>query len=110
IAANVGYVLGEGYQRWEPPTPPAEVLRSIDMALDRLRPLLNLERLAEAWRIEGAKGPLWSYREIIVLLMRGQVSDSLARLEAARAEFCQHEDEACDQYLSFAKRLQARIR
>jgi hypothetical protein len=78
------------------------------MALDRLRPLLSLERLPEAWSIEGAKGPLWRYREVIVLLTRGQLAASLVRLEAARSEFCQHEDEVCEQYLSFARRLQAR--
>ena len=109
VAANVGYVLGKGYQRWEPPTQAEHVLEAIEIALDRLRPLLSLEKLPEAWSIEGARGPLWRYREIIVLLTRGQVADSLMRLEAARAELCRHEDEVCDQFLSFAERLQTLV-
>jgi hypothetical protein len=109
VGANVGYVLGDEYKSWEPPRELEEVLRTIDSALERLRPLLSLDKLPRAWEIKGAKDPSWRYREIVILLLRGERQSALDRLDAARAEMCQQKDEICEQFQAFAQRVQARL-
>lgn len=109
VSANVGYVLGEEYRWWEPPTPPEEVLRAIHLALDRLRPFLGLDKLPGAWEIQGAKVPGWRYTEITVHLLRGDRQLVLERLEAARSEFCKREDEICEQFRGFEQRVKSRL-
>jgi hypothetical protein len=109
VGANVGYVLGEGYRWWEPPSEPYEVLQAIDSALDRLRLFLSLDALPVAFTITGAKSPSWRYNEIAILLFQGNRKAVLERIEDARAAFCQQRDEVCEQFEAFAQRVQERI-
>ncbi len=105
VAANVGYVLGTNYLAWQPPSEAAEVLTSIDAALDRLRPLLDLDRLADVWDLKGTRDPSWRYREILLLLLRGDRDKAMDRLVAARGEFCQTESPICERFRRFEARL-----
>jgi len=108
VGANVGYVLGEEYRRWEPPSTHEEVLRVIDLALGRLRQYLSLDRLPEAWKIRGTNTPGWRYNEIAALLLKGDHQAVLERLEAARAEYCAYEDGVCEQFRAFEQRVNSR--
>jgi len=110
VGANVGYVLGTGYKTWEPPSEPKEVLDSIDSAVERLRPMLSLHALPQAWSITGAKSPSWRYRDIVIQLLLGNRQAVPNRLDAARVEMCQQEDEICAQFRAFEQRIQARLR
>src|SRR5262249_40890448 len=69
VSANVGYVLGQGYRWWSPPSRSAEVIQAIDAALERFRRMLSLEKLLEAWSIEGTTAPGWRYNQISVLML-----------------------------------------
>jgi hypothetical protein len=107
VGANVGYVLGQGYRVWMPPSTADEVLASIDQGLERLRPFLSLEKMPEVWDLTGIRDPAWRYREMVMLLLRG-VRDAIpARLEAAREDFCKFQDEVCEQFEQFARNIRA---
>jgi len=106
VGANVGYVLGDGYQWWEPPAPPEDALRSIDAALTRLEEFLSLSELPKLWEeIQGTRDPSWRYRQIIILFLQGKRDMGLQALEESRQEFCKNEDEICDQFRGFEQRL-----
>lgn len=108
VGANVGYVLGEDYRRWEPPSTPEEVLRTIDRGLDHLKQYLSLDRLPEAWKIRGTNTPGWRYNEIATLFLKGDRQAVLERLEAARVEYCAYQDEVCEQFRAFEQRVKSR--
>lgn len=105
VGANVGYVLGQGYQWWEPPVEPEEVLTAINAALDTLRPLLSIDRLSVVWEIEGARRPGWQYSQIALELIRGDREAVNRCLLAAQDDLCKRDDEVCEQFRAFAKRV-----
>ena len=105
VAANVGYVLGTSYLAWQPPTTITEVITNIDAALDRLRPLLSLDRLAEAWDLKGTRDPSWRYREVLLLILRRESDKAMDRLADAKKEFCQSENPICERFRRFEYRL-----
>jgi hypothetical protein len=107
VGANVGYVLGQGYRWWAPPSTADEVLAAIDAGLERLRPFLSLEKLPGVWDLAGVKDPAWRYRDIVILLLRGERDAIPARLDAAREEFCKVQDEVCEQFEQFARNVRA---
>lgn len=104
IGANVGYVLGEGYRWWKPPSKAEEVIDKILLAFERYKPFLSLERIIDAWEVAGIDDPDRSYREIVILIMQGHYEDALKKLEAARNMFCKQENEICDQFKGFERR------
>ena len=107
VGANVGYVRGEDYRRWETPSGAAEVLDAIDGALELLRPFLRLEALPNAWSICGTSEPGRFYRLIPIWLLLGEYSKVDAGLEEARSLFCRREGEVCEQFRAFEKRVRA---
>jgi len=107
VGANVGYVLGEEYQRWNPPSTADEVLVAVDAALETLKDFMPLSRLPEAWNIRGAQTPGWRFHEIVVFYLLEDRMKMNAKLEAARASLCQTEDGVCEQFRGFEKRLLA---
>lgn len=109
VGANVGYVLGGEYLAWEPPSQVREVVEVIDSALGHLHSFLSLECLPKAWSIKGAKDPMWRYREMILLLLRGEKLAIGEKFLDARRELCKREDEICEQYRGFERRLQERL-
>jgi len=109
LGGNVGYVLNQEYRWWGPPSPASDVLAAIDAALDKLRPFLSLDKLAAAWAFT-SKDPAWRYREIVILLLRGLHDAIPEHLEAARAEFCQHQDEVCEQFEQFAGNVRTALK
>jgi hypothetical protein len=109
VGANVGYVLGAGYLSWAPPASPADVIRAIDAARDRLERFMTLDNMAAAWEIEGSRRPGWQYSRIATHLLRGDRQAVDEDLNSARAELCRHADELCAQFTSFAQRVQERL-
>lgn len=105
VAANVGYVLGDRYLAWQPPTPPEEVMGRIKAALEQLRPYLSLEHLAEAWKLRGTQDPSWKYRNVILAVLRNQRDEAMKLLEEVRRERCQQEDPGCEEFRGFEKRF-----
>ncbi len=105
VGANVGYALGQQYKWWEAPAQCDEVMNTIELALEGLRPFLSLSKLPEAWAIQGARTPGWRYRDIVVSVLTGDSAGVLSRLESAREAFCQQEGEICEQFRLFARNL-----
>jgi hypothetical protein len=105
VAANVGYVLGGRYLAWQPPTPPEEVLERIDAALERLRSFLSLDRLPEAWKLQGTQDPSWKYRNVILAELRNERIEAKKLLEEICRERCQQEDPGCEEFKAFEKRF-----
>lgn len=110
VGANLGYLLGQGYRSWAPPTTAEEVLAAIEAGLERLRPFLALEKLPGVWDLTGIRDPAWRYREIVILLLSGLRDAIPERLAAAREEFCKRQDEVCEQFEQFAKNVGASLR
>jgi hypothetical protein len=109
IGANVGYVLGRGYLWWEPPAEAPEVVAVIEEGLARLRPFLTLDKLTHLWELTDVRDPAWRYREIAILILRGEKHSVLGRLEEARKEFCKQRDEICEQFEGFEKNVRDRL-
>jgi hypothetical protein len=108
VGANVGYVLGTGYRRWEPSSAPAEVLLAIESAVEKLRPFMRLEALEQAWAVTEVGGPGKPYRRVILALLRGASTAFVQSLREAEAQLCRHEDEVCAQFRGFSDRARAR--
>lgn len=109
IGTNIGYIRGQGYQTWEPPSEPNEVMAAITEALELFRPFLDLQKVHELWKIEGTQDPLWRYREIILFYIRGEECVLLDKLQQARTIFCARNDAVCEQYLEFTGRLRKKM-
>ena len=109
LGANAGYILNEGYRHWKAESKSVEVLGCIDRALDRLKPLMDLKKINEGWKIQGATTPGWQYSEIIVYYLLGQEGLVLEKLRMAQAVFCKRDDGVCEQFKSFEKRLLAKM-
>jgi hypothetical protein len=109
VGANVGYVLGVGYKTYIPPTAPDRVMADIDDAVMRLQPYANLPKLPEVWKLTGVYDPGWRYRDIAIKLLTGHHGEILRSLAEARKEFCEYEDEVCDQFLAFERNVRSRL-
>jgi hypothetical protein len=107
--ANVGYILGLGYKIYASPTPVAEVLKVIDAAIQRLEPHAAFVDLPRIWSTTAVYDPGWRYRDIAFKLLVGQRQDIDAALTAARAEFCEYEDEVCSQFREFERNVRMRM-
>ena len=105
VGANVGYVLGKEYQRWDSPSTADEVLVAIDAALEKLKSFMPLSRLPDAWNIRGAQTPGWRFNQIVVYFLLEDRVKVKEHIEAARASLCQTEDAICEQFRGFEKRL-----
>lgn len=105
LGANAGYILNEGYRHWKAEGKSEEVLGCIDRALDRLKPLMDLKKINEGWKIQGTTSPGWQYSEIIVYYLLGQEGLVLEKLRMAQAVFCKRDDGVCKQFKSFEQRL-----
>jgi hypothetical protein len=107
--ANVGYVLGQGFKQWEPPTAPEVVIEAIDAALQRLQSFASIQDLPSLWDLVSRDDPWWRYREMAALLIQGDRELIARRLEEAEDEFCRTEGGMCDQFHAFARQMRARI-
>jgi hypothetical protein len=105
LGANAGYILNEGYRHWKAESKSEEVLGCMDKALERLKPLMNLKKINEGWKIQGATTPGWQYREIIVFYLLGQESLVLEKLRMAHAVLCKRDDNLCKEFKGFEQRL-----
>jgi hypothetical protein len=70
---------------------------------------MESERLAEGWQIEGTQDPLWRYREIILLSLRGEMEEAKAKLKLAQNEYCRYEDEMASRFREFEQRVLSRF-
>jgi hypothetical protein len=111
IGANVGCLNGNGYQTWENPVDKEEVLRAIDQAMDRLRPYLGLDRMADAWNaFRIPDEPIRIFREIPIMLLRGADDAAILRkLDEARPIHCKHGGPVTEQFLRFEARVRRRL-
>lgn len=109
VGANVGYVLGGEYASWEPPSQADEVIRTIDLALERMRSFLSLDCLPAAWQIRGTKAPGWRYKRIVLFLLLGDSGALRTEIEAARGEYCVQNDEMCAEFLAFEQAVKSRL-
>jgi len=109
IGANVGYILGMGYKTFIPPTSVEQVLGVIDAALEKLRTYMTIETFGQFWSATGVYDPAWRYRDIISKFMTGRSGEIEAAFEAARKEFCEFDDEMCEQFRLFERNLRTRI-
>ncbi len=109
VGNNVGFLLNGGYRRWRGGKAD-DVLSAIDLAQERLLPYLSLENIMGVWNITSKiADPAWRYREIARLLLLGQTAEIPALLEAASADFCRYEDEVCEQFRDFERRVQQHL-
>jgi hypothetical protein len=109
VGANVGYVLGLGYKTYIPPTAVAHVISAIDAAQERLKPYFSLAELPEIWKMTGVYDPGWQYRDITIKLLTGRYAVVPHSLEEARKEFCQFDDEVCEQFRGFERNVRKRL-
>jgi len=107
--ANVGYILGVGYKIYSAPTAVADVLKVIDAAVQRLEPHAALKDLPLIWNTTAIYDPGWRYRDIALKLLIGPRQQIESTLTAARAEFCEYEDEVCSQFRNFERNVRTRM-
>lgn len=106
VGDNIGFLLDGEYRSWSNGQKVEDVLSAITLAEERLLPYLRLENLAGVWNLTSrTSDPAWRYREIALLLLRGETRDVSDRLDAARADFCRYEDEVCEQFKDFERRV-----
>ena len=105
LGANVGYVINEGYRHWKAEGKLEEVLGCIDTALDRLKSLMDLKKINEGWKIQGATSPGWQYSEIIIFYLLGQKQLVLEKLSMAHAVFCKRDNNLCKEFKGFEQHL-----
>lgn len=107
VGDNVGYFMQGEYRKWAGGQSVDDVLSAIDSAQQRLLPYLSLENLLGVWNITSRTAdPGWRYREIAQMLLLRRFADVQERLEMARAQFCKYEDEICEQFRDFERRVQ----
>lgn len=110
VGDNVGFLLNGEYQSWHRGQKVDDVLGAIALAQERLLPYLSLKNLARVWDVTSRTvDPAWRYREIALLLLLGDSQRVPARLDEARAHFCRYEDEVCDQFRDFERRVQQHL-
>lgn len=109
LGANIRYIVEGKHRHWGEGATSTEVLRSIDAAFVRLRPLMNLDTLAEGWNVEAARDPLWRYREITLLLLRRDTAQIRSKLKEARDDFCRYDDSMAAQFRDFEHRVLSQL-
>jgi hypothetical protein len=105
VGSNVGEVLWGKYLCWEASTTPETVVGFIEQSLERFSAVAKLESLPQAWEIPGTDMPGAVYRRAVVwgLLREWPMVDKC--LDDARSSYCRYEDEVCEQFTEFERRL-----
>lgn len=109
IGANVGYILDGKYRSWPADAALGEVLAAVDAAFGLMRPIMQLDRLADGWKMKTTQDPLWRYREIVLLLLQQDAHQVKAKLAAAREVICAQEDELAVRFRKFEERVLQRL-
>lgn len=109
FGGNVGYVLDGKYRSWHAPISEPEVLEAIERGLARYRPFLSIDRLLDAEAVAGIKDPGRAYRIVVVHLLQGNLPAARIALEEAEREYCEQDDEICQQFREFVLRAKSRF-
>jgi hypothetical protein len=110
VGDNVGYIVSGTHQVWRGRNHVPDVLSAIELAQNRLLPFLSLKTLFLAWNVVSRNvDPAWRYREIAWFLLLGESKAILPALEVARGAFCEYDDEVCDQFKGFERRVRERL-
>ena len=108
VGANAGIILGSGYRRWLDPGEVSEVLSNIYRALDVLAGYASLDRLPDAWAINGMTTPS-PYTKVSTYLLMHDPQMFEQALKDGQLRECTQEDEVCAQFRRFEKRARARF-
>jgi hypothetical protein len=110
VGHNVGYLLGENFRTWYAPADTQEVVAAIIRALDVMRPFASLEGLPGAFALPCKPGVLHRvYALATVALLTKDPARVRQYLAEGQREFCQQDDEVCEQFRDFEKRILARL-
>ena len=110
VGDNVGFLLGGEYRSWANGQKVEDVLSAIALAQERLLPYLSLKNVAGVWDVTSRTAdPAWKYRAVVLSLLLGDSQGVRDRLEEARAHFCKYEDEVCEQFKDFERRVQQQV-
>jgi hypothetical protein len=108
VGAFAYQILGVNYAPWRDPAALDEVLNHIDRAADALGRFASSERLADAWGPSGFAIPD-PYTLVTIHLLRGDLPGVREWLDQGEREECAYDDEACEQFRTFERNVNARL-
>ena len=110
VGDNAGFLLNGEYRSWKSGQKVEDVTSAIALAEERLLPYLSLKNIFGVWNLTSRNAdPAWRYREIARLILLGEVDGIDDRLDAARADFCRYEDQVCEQFRDFERRVRQHL-
>lgn len=112
VGANYGYVTGGSFKMWAAPEDSVEdIYQNILGGLEKLRPYMSLDRVADAYvAIPAAEAdPSAHYRLIVIELLRERPEAVAAAMQQAEKVYCRRDDEICADFRAFQEKARARF-